>query len=45
MGRQEVQSILDMVKETNSLIEEVIPKLISIGFAEVLANLLKEGIP
>lgn len=47
MGRQEVQSIVDMVKETNpALIEEVIPKLISIGdLQKVLANLLKEGIP
>jgi len=46
LGRQEVQSIIDTVKETHpSLVEEVVPKLLSVGEVQkVLQNLLKEGI-
>lgn len=47
MGRQETQSIVDTLKETYpSLVDEVVPKLLSIGeLQKVLANLLQEGIP
>ena len=44
MGGQEVQSIVDMVKETNpALIEEVIPKLISIGDLQGSCKLLRRN--
>lgn len=46
LGRQEVQALIDNVKETNSvLVEELIPKLLTVGEVQkVLANLLIEGI-
>lgn len=46
LGRQEVQTIIDNVKETNPVIvDELIPKLLSIGEVQkVLGNLLKEEI-
>lgn len=46
LGRQEVQTIIDNVKETNPVIvEELIPKLMSIGEVQkVLGNLLREEI-
>lgn len=46
LSRQDVQTLVDNVKETNPvLIEELIPKLLSIGDVQkVLANLLHEGI-
>ena len=46
LGRQEVQTLIDNVKETNPVIvEELIPKLMSVGEVQkVLANLLREEI-
>lgn len=46
LTRQDVQSLINNIKEQNSiLIEELIPKMLSIGdIQKVLANLLKEGI-
>lgn len=46
LGRQEVQTIIDNVKETNPVIvDELIPKLMSIGEVQkVLGNLLREEI-
>ena len=46
LGRQEVQTIIDSVKETNPVIvDELIPKLMSIGEVQkVLGNLLREEI-
>ncbi len=46
LSRQDVQALIDNVKEANGiLIEELIPKLMSIGeIQKVLANLLREGI-
>ncbi len=46
LGRQEVQILLDNLKEKNSvLVEEVVPKLLSLGeLQKVLGNLIKEGI-
>lgn len=46
LGRQEVQTIIDSVKETNPVIvDELIPKLLSIGEVQkVLGNLLREEI-
>jgi len=46
LGRQEVQSLIDNVKETNPVIvEELIPKLMSVGEVQkVLSNLLREEI-
>ncbi len=46
LSRQDVQKLIDHVKETHPvLVEELIPKLLSIGdLQKVLANLLKEGI-
>jgi flagellar biosynthesis protein FlhA len=46
LGRQEVQSLLDNVRNTNPVVvEEVIPKLLSIGdLQKVLANLLRESV-
>ena len=45
-GRQEVQTLLDNVKENYPVIvEELIPKLMTVGeIQKVLANLLKEGV-
>lgn len=46
MGRQEVQKIIDNVKESNpAIVDELVPKLMSVGdIQKVLANLLKEGV-
>ena len=46
LTRQDVQSLINNVREQNSvLVEELIPKLLSIGdIQKVLGNLLKEGI-
>ena len=46
LTRQDVQSLIDNVKEANqTLINELVPKLLSIGeIQKVLQNLLKEGI-
>jgi flagellar biosynthesis protein FlhA len=46
LGRQEVQQIIDNVKESNpAIVEEIIPKVMSIGeIQKVLANLLKESV-
>jgi flagellar biosynthesis protein FlhA len=46
MGRQEVQTLLDNVKQNYPvIIEELIPKLMTVGEVQkVLANLLKEGV-
>ena len=45
-GRQEVQTIIDKVKENYpAIVEELVPKVMSIGeIQKVVANLLKEGI-
>ncbi|AEV68548.1 flagellar biosynthesis protein FlhA [Acetivibrio clariflavus] len=45
-GRQEVQTIIDKVKEKYpALVEELVPKVMTIGeIQKVLANLLKEGV-
>lgn len=45
-GRQEVQSLLDNIKQNYPvIIEELIPKLMTVGeIQKVLANLLKEGV-
>mgnify|MGYP000267996499 CR=1 FL=1 len=45
-GRQEVQKIIDGVKENYpAIVEELVPKLMTIGeIQKVLANLLKEGV-
>lgn len=47
LGRQEVKNLIDNLKEQYpSLIEELIPKVISLGeIQKVLSNLLKENIP
>lgn len=46
LTRQDVQSLIDNIKETNpTLVEELVPKLLGIGeIQKVLQNLLKEGI-
>ncbi|MCT4545403.1 MAG: flagellar biosynthesis protein FlhA [Vallitalea sp.] len=46
MTRQDVQTLINNVKEENStLVEELVPKLLSVGEVQkVLTNLLKEGI-
>jgi len=46
LTRQDVQSLVDNMKETNpSLVEELVPKLLGLGeLQKVLQNLLKEGI-
>lgn len=45
-GRQEVQTLLDNVKQNYPVIvEELVPKLMTVGeIQKVLANLLKEGV-
>jgi len=47
MGRQEVKSLLDMVREKHSaVVEELIPDLLSVGEVQkVLQNLLREQVP
>ena len=46
LGRQEVQTLVDNVKQTNpAIVEELIPKLLGLGeIQKVLANMLKEGV-
>ncbi|QZY56766.1 flagellar biosynthesis protein FlhA [Crassaminicella profunda] len=46
LGRQEVKSLLDNVKENHeALIDELVPKIMSLGeIQKVLSNLLREGI-
>lgn len=46
MGRQQVQTIIDNLKRQQpALVEEVVPKMFSVGEVQkVLANLLREGI-
>ena len=46
LGRQEVQLLLDNLREKNSvLVDEVVPKLLSLGeLQKVLANLIREGV-
>lgn len=46
LSRQDVQVLIDNVKETNPvLVEELVPKIMTIGdIQKVLANLLHEGI-
>jgi flagellar biosynthesis protein FlhA len=46
LGRQEVQTLLDNVKQNYPvIIDELIPKLMTVGEVQkVLANLLKEGV-
>lgn len=47
LGRQEVNTLLDNLKETHpTLVEEVVPKLLTLGdIQKVFANLIKENIP
>ncbi len=47
LGRQEVQAMLDRLKETHpALIEEVVPARVSLGVVHrVLQRLLREGVP
>jgi flagellar biosynthesis protein FlhA len=47
LGRQEVQELLDVVKEKNpAVIEELVPGLLSLGEVQrVLQNLLRERVP
>ncbi len=47
LGRQEVKSLLDSLRETHpALVEELVPGLMNIGEVQkVLQNLLREGIP
>ena len=47
LGRQEVQSMIDYIKEQNpAVVQELIPDLASIGdIQRVLCNLLQERIP
>ncbi len=47
LGRQEVQSLINNVKENYSVVvNELIPNLMSVGeIQKVMVNLLKEGIP
>ncbi|KXG75765.1 flagellar biosynthesis protein FlhA [Thermotalea metallivorans] len=46
LGRQEVKTLLDSVKEHHgALVDELVPKILSIGeIQKVLANLLREGV-
>lgn len=47
LSRQEVQSLIDRVKESNpSLVAELLPDLVNLGIIQrVLQNLLREGVP
>ena len=47
LSRQEVQSLIDRVKETHpSLVAELLPDLVNLGIIQrVLQNLLREGVP
>ena len=46
MGRQEVQSIIDNIKQGYpAIVDELVPKLLSIGEVQkVLTNILREGV-
>ncbi|MCG8334410.1 MAG: flagellar biosynthesis protein FlhA, partial [Proteobacteria bacterium] len=46
LGRQDVQTLIDNVKESYpTIVEELVPKLLSVGeIQKVLANLLREGV-
>ncbi len=46
IGRQEVQTLIDSVKQTNpAVVEELVPNLLSLGdIQKVLANLLRERV-
>ncbi|NLC68467.1 MAG: flagellar biosynthesis protein FlhA [Clostridiaceae bacterium] len=46
IGRQDVQSLLDNVKQSHPvLVEELVPKLVTVGeIQKVMANLLREGV-
>lgn len=46
LGRQQVQSILDTVRQTQpALVDEVVPKLFNLGEVQkILANLLRENV-
>jgi flagellar biosynthesis protein FlhA len=46
LGRQEVQSIIDNIKQNNpTTVDELVPKLMSVGeIQKILANLLREGV-
>jgi flagellar biosynthesis protein FlhA len=47
LTRQDVQQVLDLVKETNqAVVEELVPSLLSVGEVQkVMQNLLREGVP
>jgi flagellar biosynthesis protein FlhA len=47
LSRQEVQGLIDRVKETHpSLVAELLPDLVNLGIIQrVLQNLLREGVP
>ena len=47
LGRQEVQELLNVVKEKNqAVVDELVPNLLSLGEVQkVLQNLLREGVP
>ncbi len=47
LGRQEVRSLLDAVRQTNSVVvDELVPSVLSTGEVQkVLQNLLREGVP
>ncbi|MDI3281304.1 MAG: flagellar biosynthesis protein FlhA, partial [Bacillota bacterium] len=47
LGRQEVKTLLDALKESHSaVVEELVPNLVTVGeIQKVLQNLLREGIP
>jgi len=46
LGRQEVQTLIDNVKQNYpAIVEELVPKILTVGeIQKVLANLLKEGV-
>ncbi len=47
LGRQELQSLLDIVKQTAPrVVDDLVPQVLSLGTVlKVLKNLLKEGVP
>ncbi len=47
LTRQDVQEMLDLVKETDqAVVDELVPSLLSVGeIQKVLQNLLREGVP
>jgi flagellar biosynthesis protein FlhA len=46
MGRQEVQTLVDNIKQSYpAIVDELVPKIMSVGeIQKVIANLLKEGV-